>query len=86
MLKLANVTTHPCLMWPHYILYVIKLRTNYYGPYAYCSLDKGVAYTGGGGGSHCGHLGHRGKWVQNSLLFAQRGHSVRTAHGAPPGN
>ena len=22
---------------------------NYYGPYAYCSLDKGVAYTGGGG-------------------------------------
>ena len=27
VLKLANVTTHPCLMWPHYILYVIKLRT-----------------------------------------------------------
>ena len=24
---------------------------NYYGPYAYCSLDKGVAYTGGGGGT-----------------------------------
>ena len=23
---------------------------NYYGPYAYCSLDKGVAYTRGGGG------------------------------------
>ena len=22
---------------------------NYYGPYAYCSLDKGVAYTRGGG-------------------------------------
>ena len=22
---------------------------NYYGPYAYCSLDKGVAYTNGGG-------------------------------------
>ena len=22
---------------------------NYYGPYAYCSLDKGVAYTKGGG-------------------------------------
>ena len=24
---------------------------NYYGPYAYCSLDKGVAYTRGGGPS-----------------------------------
>ena len=22
---------------------------NYYGPYGYCSLDKGVAYTRGGG-------------------------------------
>ena len=27
--------------------------------------------------SHCGHLGHRGEWVQNSLTF-------RTAHGAAP--
>ena len=27
VLKLANVTTIPCLMWPHYISYVIKLRT-----------------------------------------------------------
>ena len=27
VLTLANVTTNPCLMWPHYILYVIKLRT-----------------------------------------------------------
>ena len=27
VLKLANVTTNPCLMWPHYISYVIKLRT-----------------------------------------------------------
>ena len=27
VLKLANVTTYPCLMWPHYILYVIKLGT-----------------------------------------------------------
>ena len=34
-------------MWPHYILYVIL--HNYYGPYAYCSLHKGVAYTRGGG-------------------------------------
>ena len=25
-----------------------------------------------------------GKWVQNSLLFAQCGHSTGTAHGAPP--
>ena len=25
MLKLANVTTNPCLMWPHYISYTIKL-------------------------------------------------------------
>ena len=25
------------------------------------------------------HLGHRGKWVQHSLLFAQRGHSARCA-------
>ena len=25
---------------------------NYCGPYAYCSLDKGVAYTKGGGGMH----------------------------------
>ena len=23
---------------------------NYYDPYAYCTLDKGVAYTRGGGG------------------------------------
>ena len=27
VLKLANVTTKPFLIWPHYILYVIKLRT-----------------------------------------------------------
>ena len=27
VLKLANVTTNPCLMWPHYISYVIKLCT-----------------------------------------------------------
>ena len=27
VLKLANVTTNPCLMWPHYISYIIKLRT-----------------------------------------------------------
>ena len=34
VLKLANVTTNPCLMWPYthththtYISYVIKLRT-----------------------------------------------------------
>ena len=27
VLKLAKVTTNPCLMWPHYILYVIELRT-----------------------------------------------------------
>ena len=26
-LKLANVTTNPCLMWPYYISYVIKSRT-----------------------------------------------------------
>ena len=26
-LKLANVTTNPCPMWPHYISYAIKLRT-----------------------------------------------------------
>ena len=36
-------------MWPHYILYVLNYVHNYYGPYAYCSLDKGIAYTGGGG-------------------------------------
>ena len=29
VLKLANVTTNPCLMWPHYISYVIKLRTQF---------------------------------------------------------
>ena len=45
--KLANVTTNPCLMWPHYV------------PYAYCSLDKGIAYTkGGGGGGLCAQYGH----------------------------
>ena len=27
VLKLANVTTNPCLMWPQYILHFIKLRT-----------------------------------------------------------
>ena len=27
VLKLANVTTNPCLMWPHDISYIIKLRT-----------------------------------------------------------
>ena len=27
VLKLANVTTNPCLMWPHYISYIIKLCT-----------------------------------------------------------
>ena len=47
-MQLANVTTNPCLMWPHYISYVIKLRTQLSGPYTYCSLDKGVAYTGRG--------------------------------------
>ena len=26
-MSLANVTTDPCLMWPHYIPYLIKLRT-----------------------------------------------------------
>ena len=47
MLKLANMTTNPCLLWPHYIPYVVNYVQNYYGPYAYCSLDKGVAYTRG---------------------------------------
>ena len=28
---------------------------NYYGPYAYCSMDKGTAYTKGGGG--CNGIG-----------------------------
>ena len=27
VLKLANVTTNPCLMWLHYISYIIKLCT-----------------------------------------------------------
>ena len=27
MLKLANVTTNPCLMRPHYISYIIKVHT-----------------------------------------------------------
>ena len=27
VLKLANVMTNPCLMWPHYISYIIELRT-----------------------------------------------------------
>ena len=49
-MPLANVTTNPCLMWPHYISYVINYVHNYYGPYADCSLDKGVAYTRRGGG------------------------------------
>ena len=47
MLKLATVTTNPCLMWPHYISYVIKLRTQSFRSCTYCSLDKGIAYTGG---------------------------------------
>ena len=27
VLKLANVTTNPCLMWPHYLSYVMKIHT-----------------------------------------------------------
>ena len=27
VLKLVNVMTNPCLMWPHYISYIIKLCT-----------------------------------------------------------
>ena len=38
-------------MWLHYVWYRIKSYVpNEYGPYTYCSLDKGVAYTKGGGG------------------------------------
>ena len=29
--------------------------------------------------SYCGHLGQQGEWVQNSLLFARRGHGARCA-------
>ena len=32
VLKLPNVTTNPCLMWPHYISYIIKLRTQLLRP------------------------------------------------------
>ena len=42
---------------------------------------KGWGITKGGGGSHCGHLGHREKRVQNGLFFAQR---AGAAHGASP--
>ena len=49
VLKLANVMTNPCLMWPHYISYVIKLRTQLLQSLRLLGLDKCVAYTGGGG-------------------------------------
>ena len=51
VLNSANVTTNPCLLWPHYISYVIEIHKKCYGPYAYFSLDKGIAYARGGLGT-----------------------------------
>ena len=35
VLKLANVMTNPCLMWPHYISYVLKLPPPAYQKHAW---------------------------------------------------
>ena len=45
-MQMANVTTNPRLMWPHYISYVIKLHTQLLQSLRLLSLNKGVAYMG----------------------------------------
>ena len=51
VLKLANVTTNPCLMWPHYISYVIKLHTQLLRSLRLLYLGQGCSlYKRGGGG------------------------------------
>ena len=48
--KLANVTRNPCLMWPHYILYVIELHTQLLRSLSLLELGQGgTLYKGGGG-------------------------------------
>ena len=60
---------------------------NYYGPYAHCSLDKGVAYTGGRGCNsvsfpqHHSRFGHR-QWVGVPLEMktqSNKGHGRKDA-------
>ena len=59
--KTQHHTAHPAAYGVHWVptvhRRVMSRRTPHkhgtaYGPYAYCSLDKGVAITGGGGGAH----------------------------------
>ena len=52
VLKLENGTTNPCLMWPHYILYVIKLRTKLLQSLRLLWLGQGRGLYKGGGGVH----------------------------------
>ena len=80
MLKLANVTTNPCLMWQHYISYV----HNYYGPYAYCSLDKGVAYTRGGGGKQLYGAGFSSPecWFASHFQITSQCYTIAQAQNA----
>ena len=48
--KLANVTTNPCLMWPHYISYVIQLRAQLLRSLRLLQLGQGHGLYKGGGG------------------------------------
>ena len=74
VLKLANGRQTHVLCGHTTFRKQLNCAHNYYGPYAYCSLDKGVAYTrrrrrGGGGGGclkpheRCGHPGLQVTWV-----------------------
>ena len=49
VLKLANVTTNPCLMWPHYISYVLKLRAKKLWSLRLLLLGQGRSLYRGGG-------------------------------------
>ena len=77
VLRLANVTTNPCLMWLQYISYIIKLRTKLLRSLRLLQLGlqlgQGLASTRGGGVRHrqtsCGdNASHR------CAAFAGLGH------------
>ena len=50
--KLAIMMTNPCLMWPHYISYELKLRTQLLRSLRLLQLGQGRSlYKGGGRGN-----------------------------------